>query len=36
LHLDHIARLARLAGRDLAALRGARIVIPFAGASEPT
>lgn len=36
LHLDHIARLARLAGRDLPALRGARVVIPFAGASEPT
>lgn len=35
LHLDHVARLARLAGRDLAALRGARVVVPFAGGSEP-
>jgi len=35
LHLDHIARLARLAGRDLGAVRGPRIVIPFADAPEP-
>lgn len=34
LHLDHIGRLARLAGRDLPALRGPRVVIPFAGASD--
>lgn len=34
LHLDHVARLARLARRDLAALRGPRVVIPFAGAPE--
>jgi glycosyl transferase family 25 len=35
LHLDHIARLARLAGRDLPALSGPRVVVPFAGASTP-
>jgi GR25 family glycosyltransferase involved in LPS biosynthesis len=35
LHLDHIARLVRLAGRDLPALRGPRVVVPFAGASTP-
>lgn len=34
LHLDHMGRLARLASRDFAALRGPRIVIPFAGAAE--
>jgi len=35
LHLDHVGRLARLAGRDFTALRGPRVVIPFAGTSEP-
>jgi glycosyl transferase family 25 len=35
LHLDHVARLARLATRDLAALRGPRVIIPFAGVPEP-
>ncbi|WP_055045270.1 glycosyltransferase family 25 protein [Devosia sp. A16] len=34
LHLDHVGRLARLAARDLAALRGPRIVVPFAGGVE--
>lgn len=34
LHLDHVRRLARLATRDLAALRGPRTVVPFAGAPE--
>jgi hypothetical protein len=31
LHLDHVARLARLASRDFAALRGPSVVVPFAG-----
>ncbi|OEO28932.1 hypothetical protein VW23_027750 [Devosia insulae DS-56] len=35
LQLDHVGRLARLAGRDFAALRGPRVVIPFASAPEP-
>lgn len=34
LHLDHVARLLRLASRDLAALRAPRVVVPFAGAPE--
>lgn len=35
LHLDHVGRLARLAGRDLAGLRGRRIVVPFTGIAGP-
>lgn len=31
LHLDHVARLARLARRDFAAFSGPRVVVPFAG-----
>lgn len=31
LHLDHVGRLARLASRDFAALRGPSVVVPFAG-----
>jgi GR25 family glycosyltransferase involved in LPS biosynthesis len=34
LHLDHVGRLIGLAARDLAALRGPRVVIPFAGSVE--
>ncbi len=36
LHLDHVGRLARLASRDLAALRGPHVVVPFADAPGPT
>jgi GR25 family glycosyltransferase involved in LPS biosynthesis len=34
LQLDHVGRLIQLARRDLPALRGARVVVPFAGASD--
>ncbi|HEV2518561.1 MAG TPA: glycosyltransferase family 25 protein [Devosia sp.] len=35
LHLDHVGRLVRLASRDFAALRGPRVVVPFAGTADP-